>query len=398
MMVYIPLTVLTIALALLVGRARAAVAGVSIHPAGRSITRQTVVDRIALGSIFVALFLVSALRLNVGNDYGNYVEFMHLADVHAYVPTEWGFNNLTRFVYLISGYENYLAVFAIFAAVTIALFMAALYELSEDFTLSFIMFMLLGYYFQSLSTVRYYLALAVAIYSMRFVLRRDWPRFVVTVCLGALFHRSLLLVLVMYPLAQLRWRRWMYAGVGMLCVLSLFIREELLELVLRLYPTYADTAYLSGGTSLVAIARCVLVIAAILFIYRGKKGGHLIRWDRLYNDRVLYMSLICNMLALLLYTFGSFLPTVSRIAYYLTVTQLLAVPALVCRIPVTETFFLGKNRNLRTAVKSVIVAGCLVYFVMYMRGAAGPGVRILPYQTFLFHELPPMVSDRGGTP
>ena len=36
--------------------------------------------------IFVLLFSVSALRLNVGNDYLNYVEFMHLAYSRAYVP------------------------------------------------------------------------------------------------------------------------------------------------------------------------------------------------------------------------------------------------------------------------------------------------------------------------
>ena len=39
-------------------------------------TRQQVLNRLCLVSVFLLLFLVSALRLNVGNDYAKYVEFM----------------------------------------------------------------------------------------------------------------------------------------------------------------------------------------------------------------------------------------------------------------------------------------------------------------------------------
>ena len=36
-----------------------------------------------------------------------------------------------------------------------------------------------------------------------------------------------------------------------------------------------------------------------------------------------------------------------------------------------------------------------MYFALYMRGAANDGIRILPYQTFLFHDLPLTLSERG---
>lgn len=55
-------------------------------------TRQQVLNRLCLVSVFLLLFLVSALRLNVGNDYAKYVEFMHLIRCDAVVPTEFGFN------------------------------------------------------------------------------------------------------------------------------------------------------------------------------------------------------------------------------------------------------------------------------------------------------------------
>ncbi len=40
------------------------------------ISRQQACNRLCLFSIFIVLFAVSACRLNVGNDYAKYVEFI----------------------------------------------------------------------------------------------------------------------------------------------------------------------------------------------------------------------------------------------------------------------------------------------------------------------------------
>lgn len=55
-------------------------------------TRQQMCNRLCLAAVFLILFALSACRLNVGNDYAKYVEFMHLINCDAYVPTEAGFN------------------------------------------------------------------------------------------------------------------------------------------------------------------------------------------------------------------------------------------------------------------------------------------------------------------
>ena len=61
-------------------------------------------NRLCLVSVFLILFALSACRLNVGNDYAKYVEFMHLVNCNAYVPTEAGFNGIVRLIYGISGF------------------------------------------------------------------------------------------------------------------------------------------------------------------------------------------------------------------------------------------------------------------------------------------------------
>ena len=347
----------------------------------RGMSRRQLKSRVGMLCLFVLLTGVSALRLNVGNDYSNYVEIMHRAYSGAVVPTEPGFNYLTVFIYKISGFENYVAVFAIFAAATMFFFLAAIYRQSVDFWMSFMMFMLLGYYFQSISTVRHYLAISVAMFSIYYCFKGDWPRFVILTLFGALFHKSLLVVLILYPLAMFKWKKWMQASLGILCISCLFLKDFYLQIAIKLYPSYAGTEYLSGGTSAVSILRCAGVLAFSIFVY-GKD---------VFKERESRFYFNCNLFALLLYTFGAFLPTVSRIAYYLTTTQIFYIPMLILDAEKKCQWAKEREKWLKIAVS----VACVLYFAMYMRGAANDGVRILPYETFLFHELPPTLSERG---
>ena len=373
MAVYLSLTVIVLLMALLVKQTDKDGGSIRIY---QGMSRQQMVNHVTCLIIFVLLFAVSSLRLNVGNDYLNYVELMHLAYSRAYVPTEVGFNALARVIYFLCGFENYVLIFAIFAFATIYFFMKAMYEQSKWFTMSIVMFMLLGYYFQSLSTVRYYLALSIALYSVKYVINRDWPRFVLVTLLGSLFHKSLLLILLLYIVAQLNWKRWMYVGLGILGVSCLFLKDYYLKIVIMLYPSYKDTEYLEGGTSIVNIVRCAVILALSLWLYK----------DAIRDSRRNRFYFICNIMALVLYVFGSFIPVISRVGYYMTVTHLLFVPSLIMEI---------KDDTRKKALTACTIIACVMHFALYMRGAANDGIRILPYQTFLFHDLPLTLSERG---
>lgn len=359
------------------------------------ITRQQLCNRICLTAIFVILFLLSACRLNVGNDYARYVEFMHLVNCNAYVPTEIGFNLLVKLVYGLSGYENFLLVFAFYSFVTVLFFLLALYEQSDEFGLAFFLFMTLGYYFQTFSTVRYYLALAMALYSMKFVMRRQWGRFVVLVLLGSAFHKSLLVVIPLYFLASLAWKKWQLAIAALFCTTFLFMQDYYLKLVVFLYPTYEDTEYLEGGTSYISILRCgaVLLFAGIVYLMRKKETARCSAADyagsgrsgeeALWNRRFWFYFYL-NLGALILYVFCSFLPIISRIGYYLMVSQILYLPMLLEAVP---------SRKWRRLFRMGIILAAVLYFAMYLRKGAGDGVLILPYRTFFFHDMVNILSD-----
>ena len=108
-----------------------------------------------------------------------------------------------------------------------------------------ILFMAFGYYFQSFNTVRYYLALAIALYAIPYVLKKEWGKFVFLILLGATFHKSLLVVLVLYVLASVDWKKWQLLLVAAFCSTFFFLQDfYLLVIGFSLYYQYRYLIYI----------------------------------------------------------------------------------------------------------------------------------------------------------
>ncbi len=367
MIIYIFVAVFTVSLGLLVDN--------HCKVRRNSVTRQQMLNGLSLSAVFLLLFGISACRLNVGNDYAKYVEFMHLINSNAFVPTEFGFNQVVRILYGISGFENYLLVFAFFAFFTILLFLYGIYQQADSFPFSFFLFMAFGYYFQSFNTVRYYLALALALLAIPYVLRREWVKFFLLACLGATMHKSILVIIPLYILASLPWKKWQLALAAAFCSTFFFMQDFYLKAVIFLYPTYEDTEYLEGGTSYVNIARCAGVLILALLCYQRTVKEN--KRNRFY--------FYCNLGALVMYVCCSFLPIISRIGYYLTITHIFFLPTLLAGI---------ENKKLRRLASAGVILAAMVYFGVFILMKAGnDGLRILPYETFMFHDMVPILSD-----
>lgn len=328
--------------------------------------------------LFLVLFIPSALRQATGNDYMRYVEFFHLASIDAYVPTEEGFNLFVKLIYTLCGYENYLLVFACFAFATILLFLLAIRdEAGEDFGLCFFLFMMSGCYFQTYNTVRYYLALAAALFSLKFFFRKQYLWFVLTVLLAAAFHKSVLVVLVLYPAAMAAWKKWHLAVFAALGAGFYVTRDFWMQIIVKLYPSYEDTEILEAGgqISLPNIARCLLLLLLGLYVLHleGKKPR-----DLSGRERFLFQA---QLISLYIYVFGSFIPELSRICYYLVMTGIFFVPEALRKIP-------EDKKKMKRLLTACVVLAAFVMFAWFLHRADDETIRILPYQSFLFHDLP----------
>ena len=66
------------------------------------------------------------------------------------------------------------------------------------------------------------------------------------------------------------------------------------------------------------------------------------------------------------------------------VTQILFIPAVLVKIEDK------RQRRFWSIAVGLAAAG---YFVLYLLRAGNDGIRVLPYQTFMFHDMVPILSD-----
>lgn len=363
---------------LLISAAAVAAAAIVNKTEGmRAGSRGSLLRRSCLFLIALILMIPAILRQETGNDYLRYVEFFHLASIDAYVPTEVGFNWLAKAVYSLCGYENYLLLFAIYAVMTILAMLAVIRQQAENFCFSFFLFMMFGYYFQSFNTMRYYFALSLSLLAMTCLLRRRYAGFVILVLLASLFHKTALITLLLYPVAARRWKKRELAAAVVPGLAVLLLHEKAMELLLFLYPSWEGTVDLASGTSISwgNIAKCLAVLLLAYYVRADENPDT-------FRGRQLVMYRNSAYIGLLLYVFGWFIPEVSRICYYLTFTQIFYLPMLLSGLPETE-----QGRRQKKLLTILVIAAALVFFALFLRTAYRDTIKILPYKSFLFHDL-----------
>lgn len=368
MMLYGMVAAVTIALACVVKKEPQW--AVQLHK-GKEFTRRQGLNTLSLLAVFTILFLLSALRMEVGNDYETYVDTIHEICVGGYVVTEPLFNAVVKIICELSGGENYLLVFGVFAFVTIGLFLKALYEQAEDFPLAFFLFMTLGIYFRTFNTVRYYFVLAITLYSFQYIFRKEYGKFILLIVLAAFFHKSVLVVIPIYFIADMTWKKWHMAVLAIGAGGMVLCQDFIMKVALELYPSYKDTIFLQTETglsgNLMSVLRCVAVLGLAVICYQDE-------WKEKRENRF-YFKL--NFLAIVLYLCGSFLPLVGRIGYYLMTSHVLFIPAILGSI---------QNEKKKRIFAALVIVTGVIYFLLFLRSADQPGVRVLPYKSWLFYE------------
>lgn len=372
-LVYILLTVVTVGLAFCIDNKCYVKEHISGRVAAGQYTgyhRRQARNAVAEFAIFCLLTGVSACRIAVGNDYWVYRDNFNLIAQNRHVSSEFGFNYIVKWIQQLFGYDKYLPVFAFFSILTVFFMVRALHDQAENFAFSLFLLMASGYYFNSLNSVRYYLALAMALHAMKYVLRGEYLKFILWIGAGAVFHKTILLVIPVYLaaryLAGVRLRGWHYC-VGVLLVISLIFGQDVYRAILfKIYPFYENSAFDNGQLSYVNIGKCLCVLALCLICYKQS-----IR-DNLTNRFYFFL----NLAGLAAFCCGSFVPEVSRVGHYMIVSQVFLLPGVLSDMK--EGWF--------KKLCYVGVAGAfLLYFVMLLKGMYAVDVRLLPYLNWIFN-------------
>lgn len=379
-LVYILLTVVTVALGLCVDNqdyvpnyirgGRRYLAWRGAGDGNGLCERKEARNRIAVAAIYCLLTGVSACRIAVGNDYWVYRDNFNLIAQDRHVASEFGFNTIVRWIQGLFGYDEYIPVFAFFSIVTVWFFVRALHDQGNYFAFSLYLLMTGGYYFNSLNSVRYYLALAMALFSMKYVLRGEYGKFILIILAGAMFHKSVLLVVPVYLaarfLAAAPLKKWHYAAGGVFLCSLVFGQSLYREIIFFFYPFYRNSVFDNGQLSYANILKsgCVLILG--LICYR----------QSLREDVANRFYFFLNLFGLVVYCCGSFIPEVSRVGYYIIISQVFLVPRLLAQMP-----WKGLRRLCYVGVIGAF--GC--YFLLLLKGMYAVDVRLLPYLNWIYN-------------
>lgn len=372
-LVYIFLTVIVVALGFCIDNSEYVsthISGVRKAGAYSGYHRTQARNTVAEFAIFCLLTGVSACRIAVGNDYWPYRDNFKLIAQERHVSSEIGFNIIVKWMQNLFGYDKYLPVFALFSFLTVLFFVKALHDQGTDYAFSLFLLMTGGFYFNSLNSVRYYLALAIALYSMKYVLRGEYGKFILWVIVGTVFHKSILLVIPVYLvarfLASVKLKRWHYIAGGLFLLSLVFGQNVYREIIFYFYPYYKNSAFDNGQISYVNIAKCVgtLVLCGICYQKSLK--------DDLMNRFYFFL----NIAGFVAYCCGSFIPEVSRVGYYMIISQIFLLPRLL------KDMQKGWFRSLCYIGVAGAFAG---YYVMLLRAMYAVDVRLLPYLNWIFN-------------
>ncbi|MCQ2525471.1 MAG: EpsG family protein [Lachnospiraceae bacterium] len=331
-------------------------------------SRQEIINRCMLVGIFLVLFALSALRVGIGNDYWTYrTEFVNIHRADTDTSFEIGFQTLVRFIQLLVGADKYVPIFAVVAFFTCLFFIKGIYDTSDWFVMSFFLFMANGFYFMSFSNIRYYLVLALVVYSMKFLFSRRFIPFCLIIVFAAFFHMTVLIVIPAYFIAYfLKWNKKTYWMIPVASAILFFARIPIRRLIFVFYPFYEGDAILDvANVSYVNIAKCAAVLVFSLIYYKKAIKGNA-KAETFFN---------MNLFALLLYSFATYIPELSRICYYLIIGQIFLLPTIIQSI---------EKKSWKIFWTVSITIAYFMYFIMFLIEGYNPVIQILPYFSWYF--------------
>ena len=221
---------------------------------------------IVIGSV---LFLLAAFRDGIGYDYENYRRIFNLITIDK-VPqgssnVEWGFYLLNLISY------SFTIVIFISALIAIPMKIKLICEYSEDGLLSLIMYFTSVFIMFDMGVIRQGIAITFMLFSVKYIINRDFKKFLIVILCGALFHITILVTIPLYFLNYIEFDRKVIYGASFVALLfSIFKVTTIIFRLLSKLPlgtiSYKLNYYLNSNQSNLTMSLIKRIIFLVLFV------------------------------------------------------------------------------------------------------------------------------------
>lgn len=315
---------------------------------------------------FIMLFIMSALRFDVGWDYGSYYNLIQ-KNIEFYDAQLGRLEPLNQLLIKISQYFEFTQFYFITTSLIICFyFYRTLKNYSSNFAVSSLLFLSLPiFFFSSLAIIRQFTALAIVFYAFRYVESRQLFKFLICLTIATLFHKS---AIIAFPLFYLFLWKPHVSFFPIIYILGFFSSDLLYWLVENLLPQYLkylDKSIGEGGDKVLILFQ-LLGLFFLFFINRLKEQKNL---NNFYFIAFFIGLFVWSSLAK--YGHAGF-----RGGLYYIVFCLLLIPNIIIEI---------KQNKL---ILEITYAVCFFFFLLtlYLGNMNPKKDPNMPYQTFFFKD------------
>ena len=300
--------------------------------------------------------LVAMFRYNNGADYMMYYRLFKNIGYERIFSTvqgksiEQGFVLLVKFCSYIS--QEPFFTFGVIAFIIVYLIFKACLDTSDNYLLSVILFFVTGVYFDSFNGLRQYIAVAIFLLSLKYIISKDLKKYVLLIFLGFIFHRSIIFVAPIYLLQYLKIDFKKAVSTIAICVISGTALYNIFLLALK----YTPYSYFANS---VEIEKAVASQSSILLFSIMTLVGYWFYSKRKPVDGNTQFLFNCHVVMNIVAILTAFIPLMARFVYYGMAIDLLYIPCMLNLIPKK------KARQLITYGIVFVYAAINIYGMIY---------------------------------
>ena len=299
---------------------------------------------------FLPFFSVLAFRYGIGYDYLNIYDKLFHSIIHG-GSSNWepGIIALVKWIGSFS-HDSFYFFFATSLITSLFVYKGILKN-SEKPWLSLLLFVVSGLYMDSMNAVRQYIAISIFMYAIKFILQKDFKRYLFWVIIASLFHSSALILIPIYFFCRwkMTWKKRLITAIALIAVLPVISTLTSSLIANTKYSFYLSGVYGKANPTYSELITSIVFFVIASIFYKRKKDDE--RYGIYYNLIFLFLIVaILSFKVLLAY----------RIIMYLKISVVMFIPTLLTAIK-------RKNRAL-CAIASVGFLGGVTVIGAYVFG------------------------------
>lgn len=295
---------------------------------------------------FLLFFILAAFRsVNIGNDTQAYIEiynkFKSFSFINIFQYTgryELGYLLLNKLVSFISLQPQTILI------VTSFLILLGYYKFIQKYSLipwlSIYLFFTLGFWGNTMNTIRKELSIVILLVAFHFIIRQKLLPFLITIMIATLFHSTAIIFIIAYPLASMKFNKKLVMMVMSGSIACFVLFPLLLKILFTIFPQYSyyiGGVYLNGNIRMASILGLLIGIMILLFGRVYSSYDKTVEFADFENERsnviigneiISVFMLISIGITLISFNFN----LLSRAASYFEVFSLIYIPNIISQL------------------------------------------------------------------